>query len=193
MDRTLLASLRCRPFTFAIVHIIFFVHIICIVLFQKMINISDMNTITLFKICFAISALISTAEAIACSSTSSEWCWAWRIREIMKLDITGYSSTNATSCCSSAYGITCNGTAVTVFDVSGKGLFIGFSNFTKNHQWLTFSSVVIKPPFPLKLLLNDKLTAHLSALLSMMASAQLHLISLTNRFLQQPYFLIRLY
>lgn len=81
---------------------------------------SGMNTFTLFTL--AVSAWITTVEAITCDSTSPECCWAWRIREQMKLDITGFSTTNATSCCSAAYGITCNGNTVTSFNVAGKGI-----------------------------------------------------------------------
>ena len=64
----------------------------------------------------------SQPPAITCTSSSPDCCWVWRVRELMKLSLTGASGTSTTSCCIPSIGITCEGKSVIRWDVSFKGV-----------------------------------------------------------------------
>ena len=74
------------------------------------------------KLLIALTALVSTTQAITCNSSSPQCCWVWRVRELMKLSLSGASTTIPTSCCQQSLGIACVGTSVVAFYISNQGL-----------------------------------------------------------------------
>lgn len=79
----------------------------------------DTNTIVNVKKFVTLSTLITHDEPVSCTSTSSQCCWALRVRQLMGLSIKGSTPTSATGCCVSALGVTCTGTSVTRLVITG--------------------------------------------------------------------------